>query len=57
MRTSGYARHSSIGVVTTGLPPAKYSYSFRGEVACVIALILNGIVATSKRERYPGSVT
>ncbi len=46
--TSGNASHSGMGVVTTGLPPAKYSKSLRGEVERVIGLIRKGMVATSK---------
>ena len=38
MRTSGKAVHSGMGVVTTGLPPAKYSKSFSGDVLSVIGV-------------------
>ena len=56
IRTSGIAAHSGIGVAMTGAPPARYSYIFSGDVARVMALIRNGMHATSNRRRYPGSV-
>ena len=45
-RTRSIALHSGMGVLITGLPPARYSNSLSAEVASVMSLIASGTIAT-----------